>query len=100
MAVISIYSTKGGVAKSMTAIHLSSYLANKGNKVFLLDADQNVRTCSDWLEDSTDRNFDGDDFNSFDADMIDVINTLQKEYDHVVIDNKGSNDPGFESLMQ
>ena len=92
MAVISIYSTKGGVAKSMTAVHLSSYLAHQGESVFLLDADQNVRTSTDWLAQSTDKNFEGDEVDVFDAELVDLIEALKNDFDHVVIDNKGSND--------
>ena len=48
MKLITVTGYKGGVAKSTTAIHLSTFLSDKG-KVLLIDGDQN-RTAIAWSE--------------------------------------------------
>ena len=48
MKLITVTGYKGGVSKSTTAIHLSTFLSDKG-KVLLIDGDQN-RTAIAWSE--------------------------------------------------
>ncbi len=47
--IITITSFKGGVGKSTTAIHLTTYLHQKLGSVLLVDGDDN-RSCLSWAE--------------------------------------------------
>lgn len=47
MKYIAIASTKGGVSKTTTAIHLAHWLSRQGENVLLVDADSN-RTSTAW----------------------------------------------------
>ena len=47
MRVVGITGVKGGIGKSTTAIHLASFLADRGGRVVLVDSDPN-RTALNW----------------------------------------------------
>ena len=46
---LTVFSFKGGVAKTTTALHLAAYLAERGSTL-LIDGDPNL-TASEWAED-------------------------------------------------
>lgn len=52
MRIIAITGYKGGVGKTMTALHISAYLATKG-QTLLIDSDPN-RSCESWAKRSQD----------------------------------------------
>ncbi len=45
MKVISVYNTKGGVAKTISSVNIASILAMKGKKVLLIDNDPQANSC-------------------------------------------------------
>lgn len=77
--IISLLGLKGGVGKTTTAIHLSSYLNKKGEAVVLVDADPN-RSALSWAERGGDR---------FPVAVCDLVSLVKvaSEYSYIVIDS-------------
>jgi chromosome partitioning protein len=92
--VISFVNTKGGVGKSTLAVHLAVWLADRGCRVALLDADDQA-TAAKWVAEITDHavrieKLAAADDNARVEEVRTKINSLAKSYDFVIVDTKGS----------
>lgn len=83
MSVIALINQKGGCAKSTTCVHLAAWLAKKGHKVAVVDADAQ-KSSSIWLA-SLDTEFTTHVIQSTD-DLLDRIPDLASECDYLLVD--------------
>lgn len=87
---ITISSRKGGVGKSTTAVHLSAYLARKGDLVLLVDGDPN-RSVLRWSK-------RGDlPFDAVDTNQLATYLMSGNRPDHVVVDTEAH--PSLDDLQ-
>lgn len=87
MPVIALINQKGGCAKSTTCVHLAAWLAKKGHKVAVVDADAQ-KSSSIWLA-SLDTEFTTHVIQSTD-DLLDRIPDLAASCDYLLVDVVGS----------
>lgn len=93
-SIISFINTKGGVGKSFLSVHLAVWLADRGLRVALIDADDQ-QTASKWLLAASDHTVDtwvleGASEEKRTDDLRKTINRLHGKVDFVVVDTKGS----------
>ncbi|WP_299592535.1 ParA family protein [uncultured Tateyamaria sp.] len=101
--VIAIYTTKGGVGKTTTAIHLADALTTRGSKVSLIDADERAMLTEAVMGSPENMPFPvhflenpsgGDDPQAAQrlvGEMIDKIDEASDGFDYVIIDCGGYN---------
>lgn len=101
--IITIYTTKGGVGKTTTAIHLADFLHMKGAKVALIDADERAMLTEAVMGSPENLPFpthffenpagvdDIDQAQKMIGAMIDKIEEAQDGNDYVIIDCGGYN---------
>lgn len=101
--VITIYTTKGGVGKTTTAVHLADYFHLKGAKVALIDADERAMLTEAVMGAPENMPFatyffenpagveDADQAKALVGAMIDKIEEAQDDNDYVIIDCGGYN---------
>jgi len=85
MKLISVGNDKGGVGKTVTALHLAALLAARG-RTLLVDSDRN-RSASDWVAAGPGLGFE--------SIHLDDLTESLSDYAFVVVDTKG----GEESLL-
>lgn len=91
---MSFVNTKGGVGKSFLSAHLAVWLADRGSRVALIDADDQ-QTASKWLSGSENHSVDiwileGASEEKRTEELRTLLNDLQDSVDFIVIDTKGS----------
>lgn len=101
--VITIYTTKGGVGKTTTAVHLADYFHSKGAKVALIDADERAMLTEAVMGSPENLPFptyffenpagveDADQASKLVGAMVDQIEEAQDGNDYVIIDCGGYN---------
>lgn len=101
--IITIYTTKGGVGKTTTAVHLADYFHGKGAKVALIDADERAMLTEAVMGAPENLPFptfffenpagveDADQASVLVGAMIDKIEEAQDGNDYVIIDCGGYN---------
>ena len=86
--VIVMANSKGGVGKSTLAVHLATWLHERGQRVILADCDSQ-RSSSDWIKEAAPEvrtvRLNGPD------DILNKLPRLDREADYVVADGPGSN---------
>ncbi|MEM8671124.1 MAG: ParA family protein [Planctomycetota bacterium] len=92
--VISFVNTKGGVGKSFLSVHLAVWLADRGTRVALIDADDQ-QTASKWLLAAKNHSVDvwvleGASEEKRTNDLRNTINDLDGNIEFVIVDTKGS----------
>lgn len=85
--VIVVACSKGGVGKSMTAVNLAVDLSNQGNKVMLVDTEEDGTTI-DWQDEREESNLTV--INGYDKSFPNLIALYRKEFDVIVIDTAGA----------
>jgi cellulose biosynthesis protein BcsQ len=100
--VITVYSTKGGVGKTTTTLHLADYLAKKGAKVAMIDADERAMLTATVMEMPEDLQFPVYFFENMAstdpahgaqvvAAMIEKIEEAKEGVDYLIVDCGGYN---------
>ena len=85
--IIAMANGKGGCAKSTTSTHLVHWLALKGKKVALIDADVQA-TSSMWVN-SLGIDVEVQSINPVPEELLETTAKLESSYDYVVIDGPG-----------
>ena len=86
--VIVVASSKGGVGKSMTAVNLAADFANQGNRVLLVDCEEDGTTL-DWQDEKSIESLHI--INGFDKAFPTMLPMYRNNYDLIVIDTAGVN---------
>src|ERR1700677_1342865 len=86
--IIVMANSKGGVGKSTLAVHLATWLHERGRRVILADCDSQ-RSSSDWIKEAAPEvktiRLEGPD------DVLNKLPRLDREAEYVVADGPGSN---------
>src|ERR1019366_8699232 len=94
--VIVMANSKGGVGKSTLAVHLATWLHERGQRVILADCDSQ-RSSSDWIKEAAPEvrtvRLNGPD------DILNKLPRLDREADYVVADGPGSNNEMSRALL-
>ncbi len=94
--VIVMANSKGGVGKSTLAVHLATWLHERGHRVILADCDSQ-RSSSDWIREAAPDvktvRLSGPD------DILNKLPRLDREADYVVADGPGSNNEMSRALL-
>lgn len=95
-----VANTKGGVGKSTLAVNLATWLSSKNRKVLLIDTDKQA-TAASWASWRRDKNMPyGPKTIMLRNDMVfKEGKALAPDYDDVVIDAGGRDDPGMRYAM-
>jgi chromosome partitioning protein len=94
--IVVMANSKGGVGKSTLAVHLATWLHERGQRVILADCDSQ-RSSSDWIKEAapevkTVRLSDPD-------DILNKLPRLGRQADYVVADGPGSNNEMSRALL-
>src|ERR1700690_572046 len=94
--VIVMANSKGGVGKSTLAVHLATWLHERGRTVILADCDPQ-RSSSDWIKGAAPERktvrLNGRD------EILNKLPKLGREADYVIADGPGSNNEMSRALL-
>jgi chromosome partitioning protein len=99
--IVALVEEKGGVGKTTLALNLAVWRAAQGRRVLLVDADKKQASASSWVA----LRMAADLAPGITCVMLDgehvraQVSQLAPLYDDVVIDGRGSNDPGLLQAM-